>query len=76
MPEGLLSPTHLIILFAILVLLFGAKKLPELGKGIGSGIREFRGGVAGINDEPKVEQLPAPGETATPPAGDASKVSD
>lgn len=76
MPEGLLSPTHLIILFAILVLLFGAKKLPELGKGIGSGIREFRGGIAGINDEPTAEQLPAAGETAPHPAGDTPKVTD
>jgi sec-independent protein translocase protein TatA len=76
MPEGLLSPVHLIILFAILILLFGAKRIPELGKGIGSGIREFRSGIAGLSEEPKDEQLPAAGETATPPAGDAPKAAD
>ncbi len=63
MPEGLFSPVHLIILFAILLLLFGAKKLPDLGKGIGTGIREFKTGISGLNDEPVEKQLPA-GESA------------
>ena len=76
MPEGLLSPTHLIILFAILVLLFGAKKLPELGKGIGSGIREFRGGIAGLSEEPKDEQLPAPSSQPAPKADGGPKAGD
>jgi sec-independent protein translocase protein TatA len=73
MPEGLLSPTHLIILFAILVLLFGAKKLPDLGKDIGSGIREFRSRIAGINEEPKSEQLPTASSRPAPPANDGPK---
>ena len=76
MPEGLLSPVHLIILFAILILLFGAKRIPELGKGIGSGIREFRGGIAGVNEEPKSEQLPAAGEMATPPTSGGPKAAE
>ncbi len=76
MPEGLLSPVHLLILFAILILLFGAKRLPELGKGIGSGIREFRGSIASINEEPASAQLPAAVETATPPADDAPKTTE
>lgn len=46
--EDLFTPTHLLILFAILFLLFGAKRLPGLGKSLGSGIREFRGGIAGL----------------------------
>jgi sec-independent protein translocase protein TatA len=40
--EGLLQPTHLLVIFGIALLVFGPKKLPELGKGIGEGIRGFR----------------------------------
>jgi sec-independent protein translocase protein TatA len=37
-----LGPTELIIIFVIILLIFGAKKLPEIGKGLGGAIREFR----------------------------------
>ena len=40
--EGLLQPTHLLLIFGIALLVFGPKKLPELGKGIGEGIRVFK----------------------------------
>jgi sec-independent protein translocase protein TatA len=40
--EGLLQPIHLLFIFGIALLVFGPKKLPELGKGIGEGIRGFR----------------------------------
>ncbi|MBO0721191.1 MAG: twin-arginine translocase TatA/TatE family subunit [Blastocatellia bacterium] len=43
--EGLFQPTHLIILLGILLLFFGPKKLPELGKGLGEAIRGFKKGV-------------------------------
>jgi sec-independent protein translocase protein TatA len=46
MLEGLLQPTHLIIIFAIALLIFGPKKLPELGKGVGDGIRGFKRAMA------------------------------
>jgi sec-independent protein translocase protein TatA len=42
MLEGLFQPTHLLIIFGIALLVFGPKKLPELGKGIGEGIRGFK----------------------------------
>jgi len=42
--EGLFQPTHLIIIFAIALLVFGPKKLPELGKGLGEGIRALKEG--------------------------------
>ena len=38
--EGLFQPTHLLVIFGIALLVFGPKKLPELGKGIGEGIRD------------------------------------
>ena len=59
MIEDLFTPVHLLILFAILFFLFGAKRLPDLGKSLGHGIREFRGGIAGLSDAPVDEQLPA-----------------
>jgi sec-independent protein translocase protein TatA len=51
---GLASPSHLIIVLAIILLLFGAKRIPELAKGLGSGIKEFREGVS-ASDHPKPE---------------------
>ena len=42
MLEGLFQPMHLLMIFGIALLVFGPKKLPELGKGIGDGIRGFR----------------------------------
>jgi len=46
--EGLLQPMHLLVIFGIALLVFGPKKLPELGKGIGEGIRGFK---AAMTDE-------------------------
>jgi sec-independent protein translocase protein TatA len=43
--EGLFQPMHLLIIFAIALLIFGPKKLPELGKGIGDGIRALKEGM-------------------------------
>ena len=45
MLEGIFQPTHLLLIFGIALLVFGPKKLPELGKGIGEGIRGFRSAV-------------------------------
>lgn len=44
---GAFSPSHLIIVLVIVVLLFGAKKIPELARGLGTGMREFRRGASG-----------------------------
>ena len=43
--EGLFQPMHLLVIFGIALLVFGPKKLPELGKGIGEGIRGFKAAV-------------------------------
>ena len=40
--EGLFQPMHLIVVLFIALLIFGPKKLPELGKGLGDGIRSFK----------------------------------
>jgi sec-independent protein translocase protein TatA len=53
--EGLFQPIHLVFILLIVLILFGPGKLPELGKGLGKGIREFkdalRGGMDGSADK-------------------------
>ena len=49
--EGLFQPIHLVVIFGIALLVFGPKKLPELGKGIAEGIRGFKS-VMREKDEP------------------------
>jgi len=43
--EGLLQPTHLLLILGIMLIMFGPKKLPELGRGLGEAIRGFRDGL-------------------------------
>ena len=52
--EGLFQPMHLMIIAGIALLVFGPKKLPELGKGLGESIRGFKAAMA-AKDEPKPE---------------------
>jgi sec-independent protein translocase protein TatA len=47
MLEGLFQPTHLLIIAGIALLVFGPKKLPELGKGLGEGVRGFKAAMQG-----------------------------
>ena len=42
---GWTNPTHLVILLLIVLVLFGAKRLPEIGRSLGSGMREFKDSV-------------------------------
>jgi sec-independent protein translocase protein TatA len=52
MIEGLFQPTHLLLIFGIALLVFGPKKLPELGKGIGEGIRGFKSAMKAEEETP------------------------
>jgi sec-independent protein translocase protein TatA len=54
MLTGLASPSHLIIVLVIILVLFGVKRIPELAKGLGAGIKEFREGVS-VSDGSKLE---------------------
>jgi len=51
-----LGVTELIIIFLIIIVLFGASRLPQIGRGIGEGIRNFKKGMKSIEEEP--EQIP------------------
>jgi sec-independent protein translocase protein TatA len=48
----LLQPTHLLIIGILLLILFGAKRLPELGRGLGEGLKGFKDGIKGPQDPP------------------------
>jgi sec-independent protein translocase protein TatA len=50
MVSGLENPTHLLLLLFIILLLFGARRLPEIGRSVGSGMREFKDGILGKNE--------------------------
>jgi sec-independent protein translocase protein TatA len=45
MIEGLLQPSHLLLILLVALFVFGPKKLPELGKGLAQGIRSFKEGI-------------------------------
>jgi sec-independent protein translocase protein TatA len=59
---GEFSPIHWLIVLAVILLLFGGRKIPELAKGLGEGIRSFKQGMSG-------ETHPTNPPQANPPAG-------
>jgi sec-independent protein translocase protein TatA len=56
MLEGLFQPMHLLVIFFIALLVFGPKKLPELGKGLGEGIRALKEGMKDHSSTPASTQ--------------------
>ncbi len=50
--EGIFQPMHLLVILGIALLVFGPRKLPELGKGIGEGIRGFKSAINGHETPP------------------------
>jgi sec-independent protein translocase protein TatA len=69
---GLDNPLHIAFLVVILLLVFGAKRLPEIGRSLGSGMREFKDSVSGESKQPSLTQTsqaqPQPQQTAPAPA--------
>ena len=57
MATGILSPVHVAFLLVIVVLLFGAKRLPELGSSLGSGLRDFKESLEGTNAHAQVASV-------------------
>jgi len=53
--EGLFQPMHLLVIFLIALIFFGPKKLPELGKGIGEGIRALKNGLKEGDSKPEAK---------------------
>ena len=62
--DSLFQPTHLLIILAVALLVFGPRKLPELGKGLGEGLRGFKEGIKGT-DGAKQENTAAKSDAVT-----------
>ena len=56
--EGLFQPMHLVVILGIALLVFGPKKLPELGKGLGEAIRGFKTSLTGAEATPSAAAVP------------------
>lgn len=61
---GLDNPLHIAFLVVVLLLVFGARRLPEIGRSLGSGMREFKQSISG--ETPAQPTLPAKSEQAQP----------
>jgi sec-independent protein translocase protein TatA len=64
--EGLFQPTHLLLIFLIALLIFGPKKLPDIGKGIGEGFRALKDSMK-EKPAPPVSTVSAPTASAADP---------
>ncbi len=53
---GLDNPLHIAFLVVILLLVFGARRLPEIGRSLGSGMREFKDSISGGASQPTLSQ--------------------
>jgi sec-independent protein translocase protein TatA len=63
---GLQNPVHILFLLVILLMVFGAKRLPEMGRSLGSGLRGFKDSLSGeIDAQPVLERRGDGGENRT-----------
>ena len=62
--EGLFQPLHLVVIFVVATLVFGPKKLADLGKGLGQGIREFKDAIKDNSRPPAPSDSPAKHDTS------------
>jgi sec-independent protein translocase protein TatA len=78
-----IGPWEIIILVVVLLLVFGSRRLPEIGRSVGKGMREFKHAVTGKDDQPELEEEQKPPELTAraeeedeQPVGAGSKQSD
>jgi sec-independent protein translocase protein TatA len=65
---GILQPTHLIILLIVALLFLGPKRLPEAGRALGQGLKEFRSSITGSHgDDPQITAAPDVTHEDNPP---------
>lgn len=63
----ILQPTHLLFILVIALLVLGPKRLPEVGRSLGRGLRDFKLAMSGEDDRQDEAVIPATGVTPTPP---------
>jgi sec-independent protein translocase protein TatA len=62
-----IGPLELVIVLVIVLLIFGAKRLPEVGRGLGSGMREFKDSITGKGEDRKELDAPSHDQPAATP---------
>ena len=72
MPFGI-GPLEIAILLIVALLVFGPKRLPEMGRSLGRGMREFKDAVTGKDEEPERTELTPPPAAPAAPAEPASQ---
>jgi sec-independent protein translocase protein TatA len=65
---GWIGPWELVILLLVVLLVFGPKRLPEMGRSLGKSMREFKDSLGGKDDTPERVELPAGTQDTTAPA--------
>lgn len=73
---GSFSISHWLVILAVVVLLFGAKKIPELAKGVGQGIKDFKKAIKEDEAKENVEQVEAKQPEATTTTTTAASSTD
>jgi sec-independent protein translocase protein TatA len=63
---GWIGPWEIAILLVIVLLVFGPKRLPEMGRSLGKGMREFKDSITGKDEDPAPAELPAETEPKEP----------
>ena len=71
---GLDNPLHIVILVVVLLLVFGARRLPEIGRSLGSGMREFKDSISGDSKPPTLPPAEQPQPPAAQPAPQPASV--
>lgn len=70
----ILQPTHLLFVLVIALLVLGPKRLPEVGRSLGKGLRDFRGALSGEEQRPRDELSSTAADSTTPAPERAEKV--
>jgi sec-independent protein translocase protein TatA len=62
----ILQPTHLLVILVVALIVLGPKRLPEAGRSLGRGLRDFKDAINGSHDEPTPEAPPITAATPAP----------
>jgi sec-independent protein translocase protein TatA len=71
---GLENPLHIAMLLLVVLMLFGAKRLPEMGRGLGDGMRSFKDAISGNGNATNLQLSSEPAEPLASPVRSADAV--